>query len=285
MRSPRLLAMAAILFSSVAVPASAAWDRIGSVDFSFRDNSDTQYGNFGGRVESLALIARNADVRCRNVTATFGNGQTQQVFRGLLPRGRNIEVTLPNGRMIRRLDFDCQPMERGRATVDIAADIGRYQAEWRQSPDWDRMWSRMFPWANDRNGPERNGPDRIGNNDRFGNDRYVTGRLDTSGWTTLGSEEFNGRYDHEMTFGGWRARDVSSIALRPMNDDARCTNVRATFANGETRNLNIGEGTVLRQNRVNTIDLPGDRRNVQRIDMTCHAEHGGMVTMQVLASR
>jgi len=34
--------------------------------------------------------------------------------------------------------------------VDIAADIGRYQAEWRQSPIGHRMWSRMFPWANDR---------------------------------------------------------------------------------------------------------------------------------------
>lgn len=280
MRSSRLLAMAAILFSSVAVPAWAAWDRIGSVDFSARDNSDTQYGNFGGRVESLSLIARNADVRCRDVTATFGNGQTQQVFRGFLQRGRNVELTLPNGRLIRRLDFDCRPMDRERATVDIAADVGRYQAEWRQSPDWDRMWSRMFPWANDRSGR-----DRYGYNDRFGNDRYVTGRLDTSGWITLGSEQFNGRYDHEMTFGGWRARDVSSIALRPMNDDARCTNVRATFANGETRDLNIGERNVLRRDQVSTLDLPGERRNVQRIDMTCRAEHGGMVTMQVLASR
>ena len=71
MRSHRLLAMAAILFSSVAVPASAAWDRIGSVDFSARDNGDTQYGNFGGRVESLSLIARDADVRVRETHTVF----------------------------------------------------------------------------------------------------------------------------------------------------------------------------------------------------------------------
>src|SRR5438874_3007829 len=263
MRSPRLLAMAAILFSSVAVPASAAWDRIGSVDFTYRNPTDTQYGNFGGRVESLALIARNADVRCRDVTADFGNGESQHIFRGFLPRGRNVGVRLPNGRMIRSLVFDCRPMDRDRATVDIAADIGRYQAEWRRSPEWDRMWSRIFPWAN--------GYDRYGSNDpyydRFGNDRYVTGRLDTSGWITLGSEQFDGRYDHEMTFAGWRGRNVTSIALRPVNDDARCSNIRATFANGETRDLNIGERNILRQDRVNTIDLPGERRNVERIDM------------------
>src|SRR5258706_13068768 len=288
MKTTRLVALAAVLCAGVALPASAAWDRIGSVEFSPRNDHETTYGNFGGPVEALSLRARNLPVACNNVTATFGNGMTRWVFHGVLAPGRDVTVDLPGERrLVRRLDFNCRALAPRPATVDIAADVGRYQAEWRRSPDWDRMWSRMFNWDNNRNGYDRYGynNDRYGNNDRVGNDRYVTGRLDTSGWITLGSEEFNGRNDHEMTFGGWRARDVSSIALRPMNDDARCTNIRATFANGETRDLNIGEGTVLRQNRVNTIDLPGDRRNVQRIDMTCHAEHGGMVTMQVLASR
>jgi hypothetical protein len=47
--------------ASAAMPASAAWDRIGSVDFTYRDTTDVQYGNFGGRVEALSLKARNAD--------------------------------------------------------------------------------------------------------------------------------------------------------------------------------------------------------------------------------
>jgi hypothetical protein len=33
------------------------------------------------------------------------------------------------------------------------------------------------------------------------------------------------------------------------------------------------------------IGLPGERRNVERIDMTGCAEHGGVVMMEVLSSR
>jgi len=273
----RLVALAAVLLSGMAVPAFAAWDRIGSVDFSPRDNTDTQYGNFGGRVEALALQARNSDVRCRNVTAVFGNGQTARVFQGVLPRGQNVTVDLPgNSRMIRRLDFNCRSMNRGTASVDIAADVGRYQAEWRGSPDWDRTWSRMFNWGNERGN---------GRGNRFGNDRYVTGQLDTSGWITLATERFNGRNDREQAFTGWRGRNVERIGLRPTNDDARCRSITATFANGSRVNLNLDNGDILREDRITTVDLPGNRRDVTRIDMNCHAEHGNMVTMEVLASR
>src|SRR3954470_17905478 len=185
MRTPRLMALAAVLCAGAAVPAFAAWDRIGSVDFSYRNSTDVQYGNFGGRVEALSLRARNSDVTCRDVTAVFGNGNTRSVFHGFLPRGREVTPDLPgNARMIRRLGVHGRSTDRDGARVDIASDVGRYQAEWRRSPDWERMWSRMFNWGNRDN---RNG------NDRYGNDRYVTGQLDTSGWITLGSERFDGR--------------------------------------------------------------------------------------------
>jgi hypothetical protein len=145
------IVLAMVLSVGAAVPASAAWDRIGSVDFSRRDNHDTQYGNFGGSVEALALQARGADVTCRSVRATFGNGRSVDVFRGGLRRGENVAVDLPGReRLIRRLDFDCAPNRGRTASVDINADIGRYQSEWRRSPDWNRVWSRMFRW-----GPER----------------------------------------------------------------------------------------------------------------------------------
>jgi hypothetical protein len=272
MKTTRLMGLAAVLLSGMAVPAFAAWDRIGSVDFSSRNTSDTQFGTFGGRVEALALQARDSDVSCRDVTATFGNGNTVSVFHGFLPRGQNVTVDMPGrDRMVRRLDFNCRAMDRRGARVDIAADVGRYQAEWRRSPDWDRMWSRMFRWDNRDN--------------RLGTGRYVTGQLDTSGWVTVATERFDGRIDHEMTFTGWRGRNVDTIALRPVNDDARCRSVTVTFANGDRRNLDIDNGDILREDRVTMLDLPGNRRDVSRIDMNCHAEHGNMVTMEVLASR
>src|SRR5438067_1489689 len=148
-RSSLILAVA--LTIGAAAPAFATWDRIGSVDFSRRDTHNTQYGNFGGSVEALALQARGSDMRCDSVTATFGNGRTSQVFRGELPQGQNVTLDLPGGeRLVRRLDFDCQPTERARGniavSVDVVADVGRYQDEWRRSPDWARTWSRIFNW-------------------------------------------------------------------------------------------------------------------------------------------
>jgi hypothetical protein len=155
--------LAAALSVSGALPAFAAWDRIGSVDFSRRDTHDTQYGNFGGSVEALALQARGSDLNCRSVMATFANGQPVQIYRGELKRGQNVTLDLPGReRLVRRLDFDCQPQRGRNASVDIVADIGRYQGEWRRSPDWNRTWSRMFHW-----GPEtRNDRDGDGRRDR-----------------------------------------------------------------------------------------------------------------------
>lgn len=144
--------LAAVLVAGTALPAFAAWDRIGSVDFTRRDIRDVQYGSFGGPVEALALRARGADIRCQSVTATFNNGNTRNVFSGNLPQGREITLDLPGTgpRRVQRLDFVCEPTNRPDGSVaisaDVVADIGPYRDDWRRSPDWDRTWSRIFDW-------------------------------------------------------------------------------------------------------------------------------------------
>lgn len=283
MKKTRLVALAAVLCAGVALPASAqpgygpnrpGWDRIGSVDFSFSRDRETEYGNFGGPVERLSFVARNGTVRCTNVTATFNNGQTQRLYRGTLTRGRNVVVDIPGqSRLIRRIDFNCRSLERRETTVDIAADIGRYRADWRRSPDWDRMWSRMFNWTDDNRFVGGTGRDRL------------DGPLNTNGWVTLGMEVFDGRSDRETTVAGFAGRDVERIAVRAVNDDARCSRILAMFNNGQTRALNIGEANLLREDRVYELDLPGRSRDVMRVDMTCHAENGRQVTMLVMANR
>lgn len=298
MNRTRLLALAAALCAGVAMPAVAqpgygpndraygydrpgGWDRIGSVDFSFRPDHETEYGNFGGRVQRLSFRARNGSVRCNSVTATFNNGRTRELYRGILQRGRDVVVDLPGQRrLIRRIDFDCRALAPRVTRVDIAADIGQYRAEWRRSPDWNRVWSRMFDWTDDQYAD--NGYDyRYGG---AGSDR-LTGPLNTAGWITLGSEVFDGRFDRETTITGLGGRDVERLALRPVNNDARCSRVTATFANGITRELNIDDRDVLQEDRVHELDLPGGRRDVTRIDMACHAENGGQVRMMVMANR
>lgn len=292
MNKTRLVALTAALCAGVVLSASAqpgygpdrngpnrpGWDRIGSVDFSFRRDRETEYGSFGGPVERLSFRARNGDVRCQSVTATFANGRTQRLYSGRLNRGRDVVVDIPGqSQMVRRVDFNCRSLERRETTVDIAADIGRYRAEWRRSPDWDRMWSRMFNWTDDN---------RVADNDyRYGGtgrDR-LTGPVD--GWVTLSTEVFDGRSDRETSFAGFAGRNIERIAIRAVNDDARCSRVTATFTNGRTSALNIGEDNFLREDRVYQLDLPGGSRDVTRIDMTCHANNGRQVTMLVMANR
>jgi len=120
---------AALLASSVAIPAFAALEPVGSVGFSRMDTHDSQTVNVTG--DAVTLTARGSDVMCDSVTATFGNGRTREIFRGDLPRGQSVNIDLPGRqRMVERLDFNCRPTERWRARVDVAADTGGYNNRW-----------------------------------------------------------------------------------------------------------------------------------------------------------
>jgi hypothetical protein len=311
MRRSRTMLLAAALTMTAAVPALAAWDRIGSIAISPGDRVTT-YREFGGRMESLNFTARDSDVECRDVTATFGNGATRSVFRGFLERGRPLTVDLPGReRMVTNLTFDCHAQDYPGATLDIAADIGRYRADWRASPDWQRVWARRLNWADDDRLADSSSVDRHVEVDRFANrdvdrrvevnryqnsdgsvvvDRRVEERRGVPAdaeaamdWTRLGSRSFTGQFGRDAAL-TMAAGDVTTIGLRPRFDDARCNSVTATFRNGETRTLDIGNGDLLRADWITELDVPGGSRDVMRVDMSCHAEHGDNVTIEVLTA-
>ena len=111
MNKTRLLALAAALCAGVALPASAqpayghnapwdrpgGWDRIGSVDFSFRPDRETEYGNFGGRVERLSFLARNGNVRCQNDHGDLSpTAAHSELYRGQLRRAAASSSTCPD---------------------------------------------------------------------------------------------------------------------------------------------------------------------------------------------
>ena len=122
MRKHVFIAAAALIAATAAVPAVAALHDMGSVNFSQRDRHDARLGNF--KATGMALIARGSDVMCDRVVATYGNGRTDNIFRGELREGESVRVDLREN-SVDRLDFDCRPQDRGRASVDIAADDGR----------------------------------------------------------------------------------------------------------------------------------------------------------------
>jgi len=257
----KLLVLAAVLSVGATAPALAAWDRIGSVDFSWRGEHEREYGNFGGPVERLNFRAQGNGVMCRSVRATFRDGDRREIFQGVIREGRSVDVDVPGRqRWIRRLDFNCRSDGRRDATIQIFADIGRYRDEWRRSPDWDRLWSGMFHWNDDRRG-------------------------DSNRWVSLGRASFEGRNDVEGTITGWRGRSIEALALRPVNGDARCRRVMATFDNGRTRLLNINGGDYLPRGSYTRLDLPGGDRDVRRITMQCRAVRDYQVTIELFAQR
>lgn len=275
MKKTRVMALAAVIVASTAVPALADWDRIGSVNISPGRERSSVYGSFGGPIERLHLNADRSSVYCRSVRVTFTNGRTRNVFSGRLDEDNPRMIDLPGyQRSVRRIDFRCRALERRTAQIQISADIGNYRETWRRNPNFQRLWSGLFNWDDDRDRNGRNDRnDRDGRNDRGDNNDRIQ-------WVRLGSERFTGR-ERETTFAGVRGRGLTAIGLQPADDDARCTSVRVHFANGRSREVGVDWGDRLSEDRMYRVDLPGDERNVERIDMVCRSIGDRDVTINI----
>jgi len=147
MKSFDIVVLAAVLSSSAAWPASASWERVGSVGFSMSDNHESEYRNFTGG--ALDLRAQNSDVTCQSVTAVYGNGSSRPVFSGTLPRGRDVAVGLPEPQSnVIRLDFNCHPAGSWGARVNIAAGVGEHAPLQNHVPiqvqEWRQILARLF---------------------------------------------------------------------------------------------------------------------------------------------
>ena len=109
--------------------ATAAFaERIGSVVLTTVAPGQSEYRNFSGN--ELTLTARNADINCNSVVASFDDGRSRGVFAGALPRGREISVGLSQkaGRVI-RLDFNCRPASGLGGVIDIASGTNQLFAD------------------------------------------------------------------------------------------------------------------------------------------------------------
>ena len=119
-----IIAAAALVSAGFAFPAFAAMQSAGSVDIWPVDtHAAVTYSNLTGDI--IALTARgNADVACRSVMAAFGDGSSVEIFRGVLAPDDQFKIYVPGGaRNIQRVDFDCLPVDRGRAIIAVAANV------------------------------------------------------------------------------------------------------------------------------------------------------------------
>jgi len=257
MKNYRLAALAAALCLGAAAPAYAELQSIGSVTVSNTNDRDTRSFDLGGPVDSLNLRAAGSNIECRDVMATFGNGMTRQVFSGRLYVDRVVNVDLPGqNRDVRRLSFHCRAQERDGGVIRIAADVGSHRDEWRRNPNFARVWAHVFNWGSDT----------------------------LNDWQYLGQVDFVGRHDKDNAFGGWRGRSSTSIALKPLNANARCSRITARFGNGDVADLKVDMGDFMRQGQFYKIDVPG-RRNIAGLTLRCRATNADRVTMQIYSGK
>jgi hypothetical protein len=241
----------------IAAPAIAQWVKLSDVPVAHHRDRDATYSNFAGPVERLRFTARGSDIWCRSIAVQYRNGAGQQVFSGKLDRDRPVDADVHGGdRRIDRLAMNCTAADPRGGVVVVAADVGRFHQIWERSRDWASRMARKF---------EQN-----------------MGLHDENGWVSLG-REFQARNDGEARLAGWRDRAIDRIALRPIDSDARCGRVSATFENGHTRDLDIDRREVMARGQMVEIDLPGGERNLSSIDLTCRAVGDRDVTIEILA--
>jgi hypothetical protein len=251
----KLVILAALLSTGLSAPALADYVRIGSVDVGFRMDRDSAWSRFGGGMEGLRLIASNSDIACRSIRVTFGDGTQQNVFNGVLQEETPVDVDVRGGvRRVQRIDFTCRSDRAEGGKIFLAADVGRFRAEWQRAPEWATIFTGY------------------------------SGSADPNFWVSLGRERFEGR-EVESNFAGWGGRSVDRIGLRAVNADARCRRVRVTFGNGNTRDLDVGQLDRMQQGRVYRIDLPGGERNIVRLALLCRPVGAPTVAVEILARK
>jgi hypothetical protein len=281
-RTTTLFLAAAAAAAAISVPAMADYVRLGSVDVGFRSDSDTAYTRFGGRMESLRLTASRSDINCRSVIVRFDNGEVQNVFSGRLDERRPVDVDLRGrARRVSSINFLCRSDEFRGGKIFIEGEVGRYRDEWRRDRDWDRMWSGLFGGMGGGMGGGDMRRGGMGHGDRMGPRGGMMGA--DRDWISLGRLSFEGRNDRENTFTGWEGRHIESIALRPVDGDARCMSIVATFDGG--RKVKLADGRPLERGRMTMYDLPGHNRNLAKLYMRCRALGDYRVTIEVFAHR
>jgi hypothetical protein len=283
MNSSTIAVLTAMLCAAAATPALADWDKIGTITVSGGREMDRDSRNFrlGGPVERLQLTADRSNIDCRSIRADFGNGEEKEIFQGRLRRGRPTSVDLPgNARTLTGLKFQCSATGRRDGTIRILADVGQFRDQWRRGPDWQNKWSNLFRWDNGHAGNR-------GNEQAYnqGNGRMQNQGNQQDDWQMIGSESFEGTGDSEKTNADWRGRRVDSVALRPLEADARCSRVTGKFANGKTQALNLDQGDVLRRGQFTKVDLPGNVRDLDSLNLRCSAVNAGRVTIQIFVSK
>lgn len=113
---------------------------------------------------------------------------------------------------------------------------------------------------------------------------FATGNAyawESKGWVKLGERTVNGRVDHDTIAVGRYEGRYSKLTLVVEKSELELLSFNVTFGNGEKWAPEV-KHYFKEGDRTRVIDLPGDERVIQKIDVTYrNLPHGGNAKLEV----
>ncbi len=103
----------------------------------------------------------------------------------------------------------------------------------------------------------------------------------STNWQLIGYESFRAGFgDREQQFTRFSG-SMDRLGFRATDDDAFCRRITIHYGNGRTRNVTVGDGGSMREDRTYSVDLHGSERNVVKVVMVCRPQTSSNVIIGI----
>jgi hypothetical protein len=221
---------------------SKGWVKLGERSVNGRvDRDRIDVGRNEGSFTKLSLVVENSDLELLEFDVTFGNGDhwNPRVRHTFRENSRARVIDLPGDKRI----------------------IKSIELKYRNLPGGGNARVEVWGWKPNNGG---GGPDR----------RPAAFSWDSRGWQLLGERDVNGRVDRDrISVGRYKGR-FSKLTLVVLDSDLELLDFDVKFNRGQPWNPRLShyfrEGA-----RTRVIDVPGDERVIQYIDLKYRNLPGG----------
>jgi hypothetical protein len=246
MKKTQMIAVAAMLTAGSAIPALAAWNHVGDVQVSPYRYTDVQLGGFTGPVERIRFRS-DGRAQCDNIRVRYDNGATREVFSGALYDGQDQTIAFPfRSGLVSAVSFSCRASGEGGAQIAVSADM-----------------------------PGLATPVPV--------DDFRAAYVPAGEVMLLASRDFGDLDQRTLMLDQAEPWSVRAIALQPVGADARCTSVRAMFADGTASRVTPNNGGELYEGHIYKAYVDGADRDLSGVNLACEAANGEHVKINVYA--
>jgi hypothetical protein len=228
-----------------------SWEQLGCVEVGRRVDVDViQVGRREGRYKAVRLQVQNRDIRINDLRVIYGDGQPDQLA---------VNASLRVGSPSRPLDLEgwARAIER----IELVASKERNEGRGRAEVCVEGLRASRDEIARFRDGERGRGRD-----DDRGRGRPGPAFVERGNWVELGCERAGFLAERDVIRVGRKEGRFRALRVSATSNSVAINDLKVIFANGEYERLmvqqDVREGT-----STQPLDLPGDRRSIDRIEM------------------